>query len=124
VLSVFAPRAGPEIARVLRPGGSLVVVTPTGRHLGELVSALDLLSVDERKQERLGAKLEPHLELWHRSDREWRLELGHEDVANAVAMGPSARHVEVGELERRIAALPEPVAVTASVTISLYSPRR
>jgi 23S rRNA (guanine745-N1)-methyltransferase len=42
VLSVFAPRNGPEIARVLRPGGALLVVTPTERHLAELVEQLGL----------------------------------------------------------------------------------
>jgi 23S rRNA (guanine745-N1)-methyltransferase len=120
VLSVFAPRDGAEIARVLRPGGALVVVTPTGRHLGELVSALDLLSVDEHKQERLAAKLEPHLDLERRFEREWSASLGRGDVANAVAMGPSHRHAAPEELETRIARLPEPVRVTASVTISTY----
>jgi 23S rRNA (guanine745-N1)-methyltransferase len=120
VMSVFAPRDGAEIARVLRPGGALVVVTPTGRHLAELVSALDLLSVDERKRERLAGKFDPHLEPADPSEHEWPVVLGREEVANAVAMGPSARHVDRAELERRIAALPEPVAVTVSVTISVY----
>ena len=35
VLVVFAPRNGPEIARVLRPVGRLVVVTPAADHLTE-----------------------------------------------------------------------------------------
>ena len=59
VLSVFAPRNGPEIARVLRPGGALVVVTPTAAHLAELVNALGLISVDERKQQRLERPARP-----------------------------------------------------------------
>jgi 23S rRNA (guanine745-N1)-methyltransferase len=123
VLSVFAPRDGAEIARVLRPGGALVVVTPTGGHLGELVSALDLLTVDERKDERLGAQLDAHLELERRAAREWPLALAPGDVANVVAMGPSARHVSPDELESRIAAMPERTRVTASVTISTYRRR-
>ena len=53
VLDVFAPRNPPEFRRVLRPGGKLLVVTPTARHLSELVTGLGLLSVDERKPERL-----------------------------------------------------------------------
>jgi 23S rRNA (guanine745-N1)-methyltransferase len=116
-LSVFAPRAGGEIARVLRPGGALVVVTPTERHLAELVSTLGLLTVDERKQERLGAKLEPHLELERRVEREWSLRLTPADVANAVAMGPSARHVASPDVSGSRAAA---TLVTASAAISTY----
>ena len=97
VLCVFAPRDGAEIARVLRPGGALLLVTPTGRHLAELVSALGLLSVDERKEERIAAKLDAHLRLERRVERDWALALSRADVANVVAMGPSARHVSSGE---------------------------
>ena len=61
VLVVFAPRNGPEIARVLRPDGRLVVVTPAADHLGELVGPLGLLRVDPDKADRLAASLEPHL---------------------------------------------------------------
>jgi 23S rRNA (guanine745-N1)-methyltransferase len=114
VLSVFAPRNGPEIARVLRPGGALVVTTPTERHLAELVEQLGLLTVDERKHERLAAALDAHLDLERRKEHEWPLELPPADVVNAVAMGPSARHVT--RRETGTAATP----VTASVTISTY----
>jgi len=49
VVVVFAPRNGPEIARVLRPGGRLVVVTPAADHLTELIEPLGLLRVDPDK---------------------------------------------------------------------------
>jgi 23S rRNA (guanine745-N1)-methyltransferase len=114
VLSVFAPRNGPEIARVLRPGGALLVVTPTGRHLAELVDRLGLLTVDEHKRERLAAALDAHLDLERRHDHEWSLDLRPVDVANAVAMGPSARHRTHTEAGTAV------TPVTASVTISTY----
>jgi 23S rRNA (guanine745-N1)-methyltransferase len=114
VLSVFAPRNSPEVARVLRPGGALVVTTPTQRHLVELVERLGLLTVDERKRERLATTLDAHFELELRRDHEWSLDLTPRDVANAVAMGPSARHAT--RAESGTAATP----VTASVTISTY----
>ena len=113
VLSAFAPRNGPEIARVLQPGGALLVVTPTERHLAELVEELGLLTVDQRKDERLAATLDAHLDLERRVEREWTLDLAPADVANAVAMGPSARHV--GPRETGSGA-----AVTASLAISTY----
>jgi 23S rRNA (guanine745-N1)-methyltransferase len=113
-LSVFAPRNGPEIARVLRRGGALLAVTPTARHLEPLVSRLGLLTVDEHKDERLAAQLGPHLGLERRSVLDWELELDAGDVANAVAMGPSAHHVERREV-------PGPaVRASASVTISVW----
>jgi 23S rRNA (guanine745-N1)-methyltransferase len=113
VLSVFAPRNGPEIARVLGPGGALLVVTPTGRHLAELVERLGLLTVDERKEERLAATLDAHLDLERRVEHEWTLDLAAADVANVVAMGPSARHVTPGQTGSH-------TGVTASLAISTY----
>src|SRR5918996_2114096 len=80
VLNVFAPRDGAEVARVLRPGGALLLVTPTPTHLGRLVSALGLLTVDARKRERLEAKLDPHLQLERRAALEWPLALARADV--------------------------------------------
>jgi 23S rRNA (guanine745-N1)-methyltransferase len=117
VLSAFAPRNGPETARILRPGGALLVVTPTRRHLAELVEALGLLTVDERKEERLAAQLEPHLEPDGRESLEWTMELDHAAVGQVAGMGPSAHHVESEALAERLAALPDPVAVSASVTL-------
>ena len=121
VLGVFAPRNGPEIARVLRPGGTLLVATPTGRHLSELVDRLGLLTVDERKSERLAATLDAHLDLERRHEHDWSLDLTPGDVANAVGMGPSARHATRAE---EAGAAPTTrtgsTPVTASVTISTY----
>jgi 23S rRNA (guanine745-N1)-methyltransferase len=121
-LSVFAPRNGAEIARVLRPGGALIVVVPTGRHLIELVETLDLLTVDERKPQRLAAKLDPHLSASGASALEWTHALSREEVIDAVAMGPSAVHVNTADLHEAIEGLSEPVSVTASVEVSVHRP--
>jgi 23S rRNA (guanine745-N1)-methyltransferase len=118
VLNVFAPRNGPEIARVLRPGGAALVVTPGDRHLAELVEPLGLLRVDERKEERLAAALEPALRVVGRRAVTWQLRLDGAAVRDLVAMGPSAFHLDPEALADRVAALPEPVEVTASVVIT------
>lgn len=122
-LSVFSPRNPAEIRRVLGPEGTFVVVTPTGRHLSVLVSSLGLLTVDERKQERIDATLSPMFHLTRERTREFSMALTHQDVETVVAMGPSARHVDLADLPQRIGALPEPLTVPASVTLSIYKPR-
>jgi 23S rRNA (guanine745-N1)-methyltransferase len=118
-LSVFAPRDGPELARVLQAGGALIVASPTDSHLIELVEALGLLSVDERKRERLEAKLDPHLGPALESELEWTLELRQAGVRDLVAMGPSGAHADPAILDEAVSALAEPVSVTASVEISV-----
>lgn len=122
-LSVFAPRHGGELRRILQPGGTLIVVTPTDRHLAELIGALDLLHVDPDKDARLGEQLSAHFEPSGARTVEWRMALGHDDIGHLVRMGPSARHTDDDVLARRIAALPDPCGVTASVTVSTHHPR-
>jgi 23S rRNA (guanine745-N1)-methyltransferase len=46
--------------------------------------------------------------------------LTREEAAQLVRMGPSAWHVDDGELAMRLATLPDPLTVTASVTLSRY----
>ncbi|GAA2257360.1 MULTISPECIES: putative RNA methyltransferase [Kitasatospora] len=120
VLNVFAPRNGPEIRRVLRPGGRLLLVTPTSRHLSELVAALGLLSVDEEKERRVEEKLSPWFTRTDRVEVEFRLSLSRTDAAAVVAMGPNAWHTAPDALGAALAELPEPVEVTGSVQVSTY----
>lgn len=122
VLCVFAPRNGPELRRVLAADGRLVVATPTPRHLAELIAPLELLHVDERKDERLAERLAGGFELAERATCEWTMRLDHAALAALTGMGPSAFHAGADARARRIAALPEPMAVTGSVTVASYRP--
>lgn len=123
VLDVFAPRNGPQARRVLVPGGALVVVTPTARHLRELVAPLGLLDVDERKDARVTAQLAGELAPEDREQHEWTMRLGHDAVDALAGMGPSAFHRDERERAQAIAALPDPVDVSASVSIAVYRRR-
>jgi 23S rRNA (guanine745-N1)-methyltransferase len=123
VLSVFAPRNAEELARVLAPGGSLLAVTPTTRHLAELVGPLGLLSVPDDKEDRLDAQLAGKFELTGRRSVEHSMFLTRDEMAQLVRMGPSAWHVDEESVAQRLAALPEPHAVTLSTTVSVYRRR-
>ncbi|WP_225725055.1 MULTISPECIES: putative RNA methyltransferase [unclassified Nocardia] len=121
VLSVFAPRNPAEVARVLRTDGRFVVVAPTERHLGELIGPLDMVSVDPDKDRRLAESLSNRFEPTDRVVVDYSMKLGRADVRNVVAMGPSAFHAE-RSADAAIAALPDTVEVTASVTVTSYRP--
>jgi 23S rRNA (guanine745-N1)-methyltransferase len=120
VLVVFAPRNGPEIARVLRPDGRLVVVTPAADHLAELVGPLGLLRVDPDKAARLAASLEPDLRPVGTAGHRGELVLSRAAAATLVGMGPHARHTTPGAVAAGLARLPERIAVTVSVDVATY----
>jgi 23S rRNA (guanine745-N1)-methyltransferase len=120
VLSVFAPRNANELARILAPGGALVAVTPTTRHLAELVGPLGLLSVPDEKEDRLDAQLAGGFELAGRRAVEHSMFLTRDEMAQLVRMGPSAWHVDEQSVAERLGSLPEPMTVTMSVTLSRY----
>lgn len=123
LLVVFAPRNGAESARVLRPGGRLVVATPGPDHLAELVAPLGLLAVDPDKEARLAAGLEPHLAPVGRRELRRDLVLDRGAVATLVGMGPHAHHADPDALAHALEALPEPVRVTFAVDIRSYARR-
>lgn len=91
VLCVFAPRNPAEFARVLSPGGRLVVVTPGRDHLVELRESLGLLGLDPEKLERLDSSM-TGFDLVDRQELTHPLNLPAEAAADLVAMGPNAFH--------------------------------
>ncbi len=123
LLDAFAPRSGAEFRRILRPDGALVVVTPTDDHLRELVEAAGLLTVDRAKQERLAAALRRWFIMIHAEYVSWPLRLSQEEARALVAMGPSAHHADPVGTAGALAALGSPVAVGASVRLTIWRPR-
>lgn len=120
-MTVFAPRGVAQLHRVLRGDGTLFVLTPTVRHLQELVGPLELLHVDEHKPERLQRTMSAFTRCSH-TELEFPMSLGHGDVEALVGMGPSAWHANAAVRAERVARLPEPSTVTVSVVLSQYQP--
>jgi 23S rRNA (guanine745-N1)-methyltransferase len=92
VLCVFAPRNPAEFARVLAPGGHLVVVTPEQGHLRALRAAYGLLDLDPDKDERLQQSLEGLFELVTSERLTHPVDASADQVADVIAMGPNAFH--------------------------------
>jgi len=120
VLNVFAPRNAAEFARVLAPGGVLLVATPTPAHLGGLVAAAGMLDVDARKDERLSASLSGRFTQVERHEVTAELRLDRQAAELAVRMGPSGHHLAPEDVRAALAGLPEPVVTTASVTVTAW----
>ncbi|MEV1133531.1 putative RNA methyltransferase [Rhodococcus coprophilus] len=123
VLSVFAPRNAAESHRVLVPGGALVVASPTTEHLRELVALPGMVSVDDRKTERLSAALSGLFERTARTPVQFSVALPRPALAHLAGMGPSAHHLTSAERTALLAALPDPFDVTVSVVVSTWTRR-
>ncbi|WP_433370703.1 putative RNA methyltransferase [Actinoplanes sp. CA-142083] len=115
ILNVFAPRNGAEFRRVLRPGGTLLVVTPAAEHLQELIAAHGLIRVDPEKSEKVRNTLDDHFEALGGEKLAGRLRLTAAEARTLIGMTPSARHGATAPTED--------VTVTAAVHLTAYRPR-
>lgn len=124
VLSVFAPRHPSEFARVLAPGGALVVAAAAQDHLAEARRRLGLLGVQPEKRAKLHARLAPWFEAVALEQVRVELSLDRDALAQLVAMGPNAFHAADDEIAARVADAPAPMTVTVSVTVETFALRR
>lgn len=93
VASIFVPKNFTEIARVLRPSGVLAMAFPGARHFQELRRDFNLLSLSEKKSETYAARIAAYLAAPTHQRITRRAAFDHDDLWNAVLMGPNARHV-------------------------------
>jgi 23S rRNA (guanine745-N1)-methyltransferase len=117
VLCVFAPRNAAEFARVLRPGGRLIVVTPAERHLVQLRDGGLVIGLQPDKLGHLDATLDAEFALVDRAALEYDAELSGRDIRSLVAMGPSGHHAAF------LADETADSTVTVAVDVSTYSVR-
>jgi 23S rRNA (guanine745-N1)-methyltransferase len=119
---VFAPRNAAEFARVLKPAGRLIVVTPRAGHLGEVASQAGLLGIDPSKDERLAETLAGRFSPLETQDIDVDLALSPGDVANLALMGPAGHHTDRATMTARLAGLPPVTSVSARFRISIFMP--
>ncbi|MBK8294635.1 MAG: hypothetical protein IPK93_07625 [Solirubrobacterales bacterium] len=117
IINVFSPRNGEEIERIRAEGGRLIVVTPTPDHLRELIQPFEMISVDPDKEARLEKTLVDAEESLSSGLVEWKMNLTPSEVADLVAMGPSAGRLDQARLAEQLAGLPERSEVTGSVQV-------
>lgn len=121
LLVAFAPRNVEEFARVLRPGGRLVVAQPTPDHLAGLRSALGLLAIEDSKEEALAARLAGRFAPGARDLVDEVVTPGPEGLVDLVMMGPNAFHTDRASVASALAdAVPE--AVRISVAVQVWTP--
>jgi 23S rRNA (guanine745-N1)-methyltransferase len=119
VLSVFAPRNYEEFARVLRPGGLLLIALPGERHLRELREQLDLIGMEEHKLQHTRERLTAFNHLETRTVH-YDLNISAAQAELLITMSPSYRH----EHARRLALLRPEARYRATAEFVLLSGRR
>lgn len=119
VVSIFGPRNPDQIRRILAPNGLFLAVTPTTRHLEQLIEPLGMLTVTPGKTRQLRIDM-AGTDLLGTRTCTFTMALPHSAVGDLVAMGPTARHVPPDVLSERIRHLHDPVEVTAAVNLSIY----
>ncbi len=111
LLNIFAPRNADEFARVLVPGGLLLVAIPGPAHLLQLRASLHLLSIEEHKQQHVVEQFAAHFDLITSTEVAYDLHLDSAEMAQAVMMTPNYWHMsdetrvklaELDDIETRV----------------------
>lgn len=115
-LNVFAPRNAAEFARVLSPGGILLTVVPTERHLREVRAAGGMLDVPAGKTEQVVEQFAAaDLAFVGRRSVEYALDLAPAERSLVADMGPAAHH-----RDREASAAPISESATVSVDVLCF----
>ncbi len=96
---VFAPRNAAEFARVIRPGGTLLVAVPGDGHLEPLRTEARMLEPSVGKAARLGEDLGAAFVAGPVHDVDLIVDVGASVAVDLVLMGPSGVHLDRTVLE-------------------------
>ncbi|CAB0500907.1 methyltransferase domain-containing protein [Corynebacterium diphtheriae] len=119
---VFAPRNASEFARVLKPGGQVIVLTADAGHLEELREPLGIIGVEKGKVQRMIDQAAGNLvPVSDPEPIEFTMHLDQDSIASQIGMSPSARHIHPDVVGERIATLPSVMDVTARAMITRFA---
>jgi 23S rRNA (guanine745-N1)-methyltransferase len=118
LLNLFAPRNPAEFARVVRPGGSLVVAIPDPDHLAEVRPTLNLLDIEPDKEARVIERHAPMFRLVRSQRVSIALTLDATAVSDLLDMTPNYRHRD-RQLARPLDD-PKPISATARFTVLMF----
>lgn len=102
LLNLFAPRNPAQFHRVLNQNGVLLVVIPGSTHLGALRRELSLLDIEEDKEDKLVAQMEPMFRLGERATIQYEVTLDSDAIRTLLQMTPNYWHLP-GETWQRVA---------------------
>lgn len=122
IMVVFAPRNPADFARMLRPGGRLLIATAGDDHLDEVRDRLGMIDIRPGKRDALKESLRGWFDPEHGEEFRAELTLDPQALTDLVLMGPTAHH-QRGDLAARVAALPDPASATLSVGLSVFRRR-
>jgi 23S rRNA (guanine745-N1)-methyltransferase len=89
ILSILAPRNPPEFARILKPGGELILGVPGPNHLIELRARLAADAGDfEEKADEAAAQCAPHFVETDRDSLRYEQALHRAQIADLIQMTP------------------------------------
>jgi 23S rRNA (guanine745-N1)-methyltransferase len=91
-INVFAPRNAAEFARVIRPGGRLVVAIPGAEHLANLRERFGLIGIQDDKPAKTSAQLSA-FELHGTKRVKDEILLDASSLRDLLEMTPNARHL-------------------------------
>ncbi|MHC9784879.1 methyltransferase domain-containing protein [Corynebacterium diphtheriae] len=119
---VFAPRNASEFARVLKPGGQVIVLTADAGHLEELREPLGIIGVEKDKVQRMIDQAADNLvPVSDPEPIEFTMHLDQDSIASQIGMSPSARHIHPDVLGERIVTLLSVMDVTARAMITRFA---
>ncbi|MBT2531334.1 methyltransferase domain-containing protein [Arthrobacter sp. ISL-48] len=120
VTVIFAPRNAAEFARVLRPGGRLVVVTPRAGHLASLARQTGMLGIGADKDDRLADSMSAHFVVESADNLDIPLVLTLGEAADLAFMGPAGHHVDRAAIVGKLEGLAPVIEVEARFRITVF----